>query len=88
MNVLDLLQGPALVVLFPVLMLALLRVIAPDGVDLDEVLRLPPDPAWPRGTQEEEPIRWRVELLSRRTEPQAATADPAIPAKAQVRTRA
>jgi hypothetical protein len=64
-NLVDLLQGPMLIVLFPLFMLALLGIIAPRGVDLDELLRLPTDPDWPRGIQEEEPVRWRVELLSR-----------------------
>jgi hypothetical protein len=65
-NPLDLLQGPAVIVLFPLFMLALLRIIAPNGIDLDEMLQLPMDPGWPRRVQEEEPVRWRVELLSRR----------------------
>jgi hypothetical protein len=89
MNVLELLQGTALLVLFPLFMLALLRVIAPEGVDLDEMLRLPPDPEWPRGTQEEEPVRWRVELLSRRSDPRGIEpAEPAAQAKAPVTTGA
>jgi hypothetical protein len=89
MNVLELLQGPAVLVLFPVFMLVLLRVIAPNGVDLDEMLRLPSEPEWPRGMQEEDGVRWRVELLSRRTDPQGIeTADPAVPAKAPVTTGA
>ena len=76
MDLLDLLQGPALVFLFPVIMLALLRVIAPDGIDLEAMLRLPSDSAWPRGMQEEEPVRWRVELLSRpRNQPAAESSE-------------
>ena len=87
MNPFDLLQGPALIVLFPLFMLALLRIIAPDGVDLDGMLRLPVDREWPRGVQEEEPVHWRVELLSRRNEtPGTATTDPAIQANAPVST--
>jgi hypothetical protein len=87
MNVLDLLQGPAVIVLVPVLMLAILRVIAPEGVDLDEILRLSPDQDWPRGRQEDEPVRWRVELLSRRADqPATVPTDHRTPAKAPVRT--
>jgi hypothetical protein len=82
-NLFDLLQGPALVVLFPLFMLALLRIIAPDGVDLDEMLQVPRDPGMPRGVREEEPARWRVERLSRRTEHSGtAAAEPAVQASA------
>lgn len=66
MNPFDLISGLALVVLFPLFMLVLLRIIAPDGVDTDSLLRLPSDLEWPRGVQEEEPVRWHVERLSRR----------------------
>jgi hypothetical protein len=86
---LDLLQGPALVVVFPLFVLALLLVIAPDGVDLDEMLKIPRDPDRARGVREEEPARWRVDLLSRRTEPYGTgAADPAVQAKAPVITGA
>jgi hypothetical protein len=73
-NPFDLLQGPVVIVLFPLLMLVLLRVIAPHGVDLDEMLQLPGDRESPRGVQEEEPVRWRVELLTRRTDTTGAKA--------------
>jgi hypothetical protein len=73
-NPFDLLQGPVVIVLFPLFMLVLLRVIAPHGVDLDEMLQLPPDRESPRGVDEEH-VRWRVELLRRRTET-TGTEDP------------
>ena len=42
------------------------RVLAdPDWPGLSELFRIPVDPPWPRGVQEEEPIRWRVDHLSR-----------------------
>jgi hypothetical protein len=34
-----------------------------DGPSLADILALPVDPAWPRGVQEEEPVRWRLEAL-------------------------
>jgi hypothetical protein len=73
-NPFDLLQGPVVIVLFPLFMLVLLRVIAPHGVDLDEMLQLPGDRESPRGVQEEEPVRWRVDLLRRRTDTTGAEA--------------
>jgi hypothetical protein len=36
-----------------------------DGASLAELFRIPIDPPWPRGVQEEEPQRWRLERLSR-----------------------
>jgi hypothetical protein len=38
-----------------------------DGFTLAELFRLPSDPPWPRGVQEDEPAPWRLELLDRRS---------------------
>lgn len=37
-----------------------------DGPTLADLFAIPVDPSWPRGVQEEEPVRWRPELLDRR----------------------
>ena len=34
-----------------------------EGPSLADVLAVPLDPPWPRGVQEEEPMRWHVEAL-------------------------
>jgi hypothetical protein len=44
-----------------------------DGFSLAELFRLPTNPPWPRGVQEDEPVRWRPELLDRRRSAQVAT---------------
>jgi hypothetical protein len=44
------------------------------GGALSDLFAIPVDPPWPRGVQEEEPVRWRVELLHRRTPSRAACA--------------
>jgi hypothetical protein len=36
-----------------------------EGGAFTDLLAIPLDPPWPRGVQEEEPMRWRVELLHR-----------------------
>lgn len=46
-----------------------------DGPGLADILAQPLDPAWPRGVQEEEPVRWRVEALR----PRRARAEPGHP---------
>lgn len=89
MNPFDLFPGPAIVILFPLFMLVLLTIIAPDVVDLDSLLRLPADPQWPRGVQEEEPVRWHVELLSRRAkQPATGASEQTAQTTAPARTRA
>jgi hypothetical protein len=48
----------------------LLRVLtAGEGFDLADLFRHPGELPWPRGVQEEEPQRWRLELLDRRPAP-------------------
>jgi hypothetical protein len=37
-----------------------------DGPTLADLFAIPVDPSWPRGVQEEEPVRWRPDLLDRR----------------------
>ena len=34
-----------------------------DGGAFTNLFAIPLDPPWPRGVQEEEPVRWRVEIL-------------------------
>ena len=67
-NPIDLLQSPLDIVFYLLIILAVLRIVAPNGIDLDSMLQLPMDREWPRGLQEEEPVRWQVERLSPRAE--------------------
>lgn len=87
MNLLDLLQSPVVLVLYGLFILAVLKRIAPNGIDLDDVLQLRGDRDWPRGVQEEEPVRWQVERLHPRFEaPLTRTAEPVIQPNAPART--
>jgi hypothetical protein len=45
-----------------------------DGPTLADVFAIPVDPPWPRGVQEEEPLRWRLDRLERRKTPAAVAA--------------
>ena len=68
MNPFDLLQGPQVLLVYALIILAVLKVIAPNGIDFDDMLQLPTERDWPSGVQEEEPVRWRVERLTPRIE--------------------
>jgi hypothetical protein len=52
-----------------VALVALLTVVrmatVPDGVSLMDLFGAYREPEWPRGVQEEEPVRWRPECLTR-----------------------
>ena len=71
MDMIDVILGPLLLATFPIVVFGILRVIAPDGVDLDQILAPHAGTEWPRGIQEEEPVRWNLDRLSqpRRTPP-------------------
>jgi hypothetical protein len=43
-----------------------------EGPRLADLFRIPVDPPWPRGVQEEEPVRWQFDRL----EPRSASPDP------------
>jgi hypothetical protein len=49
---------------FPAVLVAILRVV-PGGDQEPTLLRAEQEIPWPRGVQEEEPIRYRVELVTR-----------------------
>lgn len=86
LNPFDLLQGPLVIVIYALLILAILRVIAPAGIDFEDMLHFPVEREWPRGVQEEEPVRWRVDLLHPRIKaPGTGTAEPAVLPNARVR---
>lgn len=59
----DTFANAALLFAFPLLMLGLMIVIAPSGVDLDDLFRPSGDIPLPRGVQEEEPLPWRLDRL-------------------------
>jgi cell division septation protein DedD len=67
-----LVAGSIAVVVLPVIVLD--RWLAgAEGSSLADILAIPIDPPWPRGVQEEEPVRWHVEALRpRRDRPGAA----------------
>jgi hypothetical protein len=45
-------------------LIVILRVIVPQGAEGPNLFAVETDLGWPQGIQEEEPIRWRVELVS------------------------
>jgi hypothetical protein len=53
-----------LVVISPLALLLLRLFVVPDGVSFDDLIPPLQDVYWPRGLQEEEPVRWRIERLS------------------------
>ena len=65
MNLFDIPSPIAVLVLFSLLAVAA-RFIGPRPGDSDSLFRSPTDLGWPKGVQEEDPVPWRVELLSRR----------------------
>jgi hypothetical protein len=66
-----------LFVLAPLTLLLIRIFVVPDGTSLDHLIPPPRELEWPRGVQEEEPVRWRIERL---TQPQRqASAESAIP---------
>ena len=61
-----------LVALLLLIMLIVRRMVAPEGVTFEDLFAARMDLGWPRGVQEEEPVRWRTELLhSRQGHPKA-----------------
>ena len=55
-----------LLIAIPILVGALVvarALLNPDGLSIDDMLTRS-DLAWPRGVQEEEPVRWRIERLT------------------------
>jgi hypothetical protein len=64
MELQPLLQAMIVLGAFPAALVAILRVVP--GGDLEPTLfRTEQELPWPRGVQEEEPIRYRVELVTR-----------------------
>ena len=66
---LDVLTGAAAIVALAALIFLLVKLVAPDGVAIDDLFRRPTDMGWPHGVQEEEPTPWRLELLHRPQSP-------------------
>jgi hypothetical protein len=64
-NLFDIPSPIAVIVLLSLLAVAV-RFIGPRPGDSDGLFRSPTDLGWPKGVQEEDPVPWRVELLSRR----------------------
>lgn len=55
---------PGIVALAVLLLgVVILQRLAPEGVSLDDLFANGADLPWPRGVQEEEPVRWRTKLL-------------------------
>lgn len=57
-----------------------------DGPTLADIFAIPVDPPWPRGVQEEEPVRWHVERLTRQGADRAAKPGAAGVARPAVET--
>jgi len=57
----------AAVVLIPIVVLVA-RALVPNGIGFEDLLRRT-ELEWPRGVQEEEPVRWHTERLHPRTRP-------------------
>jgi hypothetical protein len=64
MGLQPLFQAALVLVAFPVSLVIILRAIGPRDADVPNLFALDTDSRWPRGVQEEEPIRYRVELVS------------------------
>lgn len=64
MDLQPLFQAALVLVAFPVSLVLILRAIGPRDADAPNLFALDTDSRWPRGVQEEEPIRYRVELVS------------------------
>ena len=85
---LDLADIGALLFVFMPLALLLLRIIViPDGASLEDLVVPRMDFDWPRGVQEEEPVRWQVERLTPRDRrpPERTPADDNRPRRVRAR---
>ena len=71
MNIADPILGVLFVLVFAVVVVALTLRLIPEGIELPIVLG--GDPPWPRGVQEEEPVRYRLELLGSARQSELAT---------------
>lgn len=82
------LAGAALIAAFPVLMRILTSVLAPDGYRAADLFKAPIELGWPCGVQEEEPVRWHVEVFGSATSadpgPVAARLNPVVSVGAAV----
>jgi hypothetical protein len=58
-------QAALILAVFPVSLVLILRAIGPTDADAPSLVAFDIDSGWPRGVQEEEPIRYRVELVSK-----------------------
>ena len=56
------------------------RAFYADESAVDVLFRVELDPPWPRGVQEEEPVRWNVERLRRPTRADASPPAVSVPA--------
>ena len=85
---LDLADIGALLFVFTPLALLLLRIfVIPDGASLEDLIVPRMDFDWPRGVQEEEPVRWQVERLTPRDQrpPERTPADDSRPRRVRAR---
>jgi hypothetical protein len=71
MDVQPLLQAFLLLLAFPALLVLILRVIGPGDSGAPSLFASDTDPGWPRGVQEEEPTRYRLELIGPRRRPRS-----------------
>ena len=71
----------AVLVAFPFVLYGLVRLLAPTGAAFSSLFAPIASPDWPPGVQEDEPVRWRVELY--RSSERQATGGPRRQASAR-----
>jgi len=71
-SLLELLPVPAFAAAIAAVALLANRLLAGDDTGLSALFRIELDPPAPRGVQEEEPVRWKVERLRRPTRAESA----------------
>jgi hypothetical protein len=79
--------GALLFVFMPLALLLVRIVVIPDGARLEDLIVPRMDFEWPRGVQEEEPVRWQVERLTPRVQrpPAQTPADESGPRRVRPR---
>ena len=74
MDLQPLLQAVVVLGAFPAALVAILRFVLRGDDQEPTLFRAEQQPPWPRGVQEEEPIRYRVDLVTRSRLPSDAEA--------------
>lgn len=80
---LDQILAGVIIVAAPFALLVLRITRFRDGISLEDLFTRPDAMPWPRGVQEEEPVRWRIERLTPRGSraPEAAALRRTLPSR-------